>query len=132
RQRTRSIANIHAIEGDGQALPYDNEQFDVAFSLFGLMFFPDRARGFSELYRVLKPGGRALVSSWQLNPDQPIFNAVFETLREALPELPKGSGNPPLSDAETFVAEMSQAGFSVSLHALSHSVEETDIRTLWR
>src|SRR5690606_24130990 len=59
RQRTRSIANIHAIEGDGQALPYDNEQFDAAFSLFGLMFFPDRARGFSELYRVLKPGGRA-------------------------------------------------------------------------
>lgn len=131
-QRAQGMARLHAREGDGQALPYADGQFDAAFSLFGLMFFPDRARGFAELHRVLKPGGLALVSSWQLNPDQPVFNAVFEALREALPEMPKGDGAPPLSDGDTFITEMCAAGFEVSLHQRSHRVEETDIHSLWR
>src|SRR5262245_7747216 len=57
-------SNLRALQGDGQALPFPDERFDAAFSLFGLMFFPDRARGFAELRRVLVPGGRAVVSSW--------------------------------------------------------------------
>ena len=32
--------------------------------MFGLMFFPDRAKGFAELFRVLRPGATAVVSSW--------------------------------------------------------------------
>lgn len=131
-QRAQGLSQLVAREGDGQALPYADGQFDAAFSLFGLMFFPDRARGFAELYRVLKPGGRAVVSSWQANPEQPVFNAVFQALREALPDLPKAGGAPPLSDSDTFMAEMSAAGFDVSLHPRSHRVEESDIRTLWR
>src|SRR5688572_30595973 len=66
--------------GDGQALPWEDGQFDAAFSMFGLMFFPDRARGFAELLRVLKPGGVAVVSSWA--PFEGIFKSVMESLRE--------------------------------------------------
>ncbi|HEY2510650.1 MAG TPA: methyltransferase domain-containing protein, partial [Polyangiaceae bacterium] len=47
---------ILAREGDGEALPFAESTFDAAFSLFGLMFFADRARGLSELHRVLVPG----------------------------------------------------------------------------
>ena len=50
--------------GDGQQLPFESGVFDAAFSMFGLMFFPDRAAGLREMKRVLKPGGRAVVSSW--------------------------------------------------------------------
>jgi ubiquinone/menaquinone biosynthesis C-methylase UbiE len=50
----RNIA-LHC--GDAQTLPYADATFDAAFSLFGLMFFPDRQKGFAEIHRTLKPGG---------------------------------------------------------------------------
>src|SRR4029077_9096481 len=50
--------------GDGQALPFESAAYDCACSIFGLMFFPDRHAGLREMRRVLRPGGRAIVSSW--------------------------------------------------------------------
>ena len=52
-------AAIEARVADGMDLPLESGAFDAAFSMFGLMFFPDRARGFAELHRVLRPGGVA-------------------------------------------------------------------------
>jgi ubiquinone/menaquinone biosynthesis C-methylase UbiE len=65
--RERASAEAVAIEshvGDGQALPFAQASFDRAFSMFGLMFFPERILGFRELLRVLLPGGVAVVGSW--------------------------------------------------------------------
>jgi len=45
--------DVESLVGDGMALPLADGAFDVAFSMFGLMFFPDRPRGFRELRRVL-------------------------------------------------------------------------------
>ena len=56
--------------GDGQNLPYDDNSFDGAFSMLGLIFFPDRAAGFRELRRVLRQGRRAVVSSMASESDQ--------------------------------------------------------------
>src|SRR5436190_855542 len=47
RKRATGAA-ITAVVGDGQALPYADATFGAAFSMFGLMFFPDRAAGFRE------------------------------------------------------------------------------------
>ena len=44
-----AIANVEARVGDGMALPFEDASFDAAFSMFGLMFFPDRHQGFREL-----------------------------------------------------------------------------------
>ena len=57
----RNIA-LHC--GDAQILPYADATFDAAFSLFGLMFFPDRQQGFAEIYRTLKPGGSIAITSY--------------------------------------------------------------------
>ena len=38
--------------------------FDAAFSMFGLIFYSDRARGLQELRRVVRPGAPVVVSSW--------------------------------------------------------------------
>jgi len=55
---------VHCQVADGMALPFADASFDAAFSMFGLMFFPDRIQGFRELYRTLRPGGVAVISSW--------------------------------------------------------------------
>ncbi|AGC48825.1 SAM-dependent methyltransferase [Myxococcus stipitatus DSM 14675] len=116
--------SIDARIGDGMALELPERTFDAAYSLFGLMFFPDRPRGFRELYRVLRPGGRAVVSSWQPMQSSPSINAFFQSLAEIM----GGGGGPrdgkmPLSDPETCEQEMSDAGFTqVAVHQVSASV----------
>jgi SAM-dependent methyltransferase len=52
------------VVGDIQALPFDDGSFDVALSVFGLIFAGDARRAFEEMLRVLRPSGRALFSVW--------------------------------------------------------------------
>ena len=48
-------------DGDALALPFENASFDMVTIAFGLRNLPDYARGVTEMARVLKPGGRAVV-----------------------------------------------------------------------
>jgi SAM-dependent methyltransferase len=47
---------------DGHALQLDDNSFDIAGSQFGVMLFPDMPKGIREMARVVKPGGRVLMS----------------------------------------------------------------------
>lgn len=116
-------------QADGQALPYKDASFDAAFSMFGLFLFPDRSQGFSELARVLRPGGRAVVSSWHSQDDIPAFRIMSEELSHML-SLPT-SGKPPLSDADACRSEMSTAGFEVTLHERVHVLSCPSLDALW-
>ena len=75
------VSNVTTHVGDGQALPFGDQQYDLGASMFGLMFFPDRARGYAELFRVLRPGGRAIVSSWQPIEESPLISLMFGAVR---------------------------------------------------
>jgi ubiquinone/menaquinone biosynthesis methyltransferase len=46
---------------DGQALTFPDATFDVVTVSFGIRNMPDRASGFREALRVLKPAGRYLI-----------------------------------------------------------------------
>ena len=47
---------------DGHALDLADSSFDVAGSQFGVMLFPDMPKGIREMTRVVKPGGRVLMT----------------------------------------------------------------------
>jgi ubiquinone/menaquinone biosynthesis C-methylase UbiE len=51
--------------------PFENESFDVVIltSVFTHMLPPDLENYLSEIARVLKPGGRALITYYLINPD---------------------------------------------------------------
>jgi demethylmenaquinone methyltransferase / 2-methoxy-6-polyprenyl-1,4-benzoquinol methylase len=51
------------VQGDGLNLAYPDNSFDALTIAYGLRNFSDRQRGLTEFYRVLKPGGRVLVSA---------------------------------------------------------------------
>lgn len=113
RLESRNIENVTCAVMDGQALDVDDASFDRAVCNFGLMLFPDRACGFAELRRALRPEGRAVVSGWA-GPDQfEIFGAFVGAVRQALPELPAAAPPPifSLADPAQFTAEMESAGF---------------------
>ncbi len=48
---------------DAQAIPFDDERFDAVIANHMLFFVPDRPKAFSEISRVLKPGGRLFATT---------------------------------------------------------------------
>lgn len=49
-------------QGMAEKLDWKDQSFDVVLSQFGLMFFEDRQQALHEMVRVLKPGGRIVIS----------------------------------------------------------------------
>lgn len=50
-------------------LPFDDDTFDVVFSKDAMIHVPDKEALFSELFRVLKPGGVFTASDWLIGHD---------------------------------------------------------------
>jgi ubiquinone/menaquinone biosynthesis C-methylase UbiE len=48
---------VEWIEGDAEALPFEQDEFDVVTSCFGAMFAPDQQKVANELLRVCRAGG---------------------------------------------------------------------------
>jgi len=116
--------------GDGQALPFESAAYDGAFSMFGLMFFPDRLAGFREMRRLLRPGRRAIVSSWV--PFDGPFGVLLAAAREMIPGLPLGGGKPPLASADEIRSEMAAAGFTgISVETADHALEAPSFDAFW-
>jgi SAM-dependent methyltransferase len=133
RKKELGADNVTALVGDGQALPFEDDAFDAAFSMFGLMFFPDRHKGFTELARVLRPGGAAVVSSWLPIDGVPLMRSLFQSLKELLPNLPLGDGAAPLSSRDVFAEEMRAAGFrDVAIHEVVQTLTVPSARAFWQ
>jgi len=73
---------------DALDLPYDDESFDAVACQFGIMFFADKARGFREMARVLKPGGRLLWNVWGSLEKNLVVKLAHETIGSFFDEEP--------------------------------------------
>lgn len=66
---------------DALDLPFADSSFDAVVCQFGIMFYPDRDLANREVFRVLKPGGHYLFSTWdshRYNPNARIAQGVVE------------------------------------------------------
>jgi arsenite methyltransferase len=54
--------NVEFVEGEAERLPFPDETFDVVISNGVVDLIPDKDAVFSELYRVLRPGGRLQIA----------------------------------------------------------------------
>lgn len=77
--------NIEWRQADAQSLEFGDSSFDAVVCQFGVMFFPDKAAGFAEARRVLKPGGRFVFSVWDSLEVNDLSRIAHETVVSLLP-----------------------------------------------
>lgn len=94
RARTKSVlndCNFHV--GDAENIPFPDNSFDRYVSAGSIEYWPDPQRGIAEAFRVIKPGGWALMigpiepvnafskfvaNTWMLFPPEEDYFAWFE------------------------------------------------------
>lgn len=85
RASQRGLTNAIFQQANAHALPFPDNGFDRVTSRLGIMFFSDLPRALSEMRRVLKPEGRAILLVW--GPfDQPYFHTTIGTVLRMLPD----------------------------------------------
>ena len=75
------------VRGDGLCLPFADGAFDAVTVAFGLRNFADPERGLSEMRRVLRPGGRAVVLEFVRPRPGPLGAAYRAYLVHVLPRI---------------------------------------------
>jgi SAM-dependent methyltransferase len=75
-------------QADAMQLPFGDAEFDVVVCQFGVMFFPDKAKAFAEVRRVLRPGGAFLFSAWDRIEENELVSTVSQALATLYPEDP--------------------------------------------
>ena len=114
-ERRRLADRIRVEVMDGQELDVNDASFDVAASIFGVLFFPDPDKGLRELSRVLVSGGRAVVSTWAPPPRGEMGRIIGAAMAKTIPNLPPPAGAPAwtaLGDADAFRERLLRNGFS--------------------
>src|SRR5215207_8594396 len=67
-------------QADAMQLPFDDRSMDAIVCQFGVMFFPDKAKAFSEARRVLRQGGVLVFDVWDRIADNDFARIVTETV----------------------------------------------------
>ena len=111
RLAAQAGVSIDWVEGDAEAIPYEDNSFDVVHSTFGCMFAPRHRVTATELARVLRPGGRLGLCNWTPEGSQSHF---FRALGAYLPPPPDFAQPPLLWGTEDHVRELF-AGSGVQL-----------------
>ncbi len=111
-------------QADALALPFGDQSFDTVACQFGVMFFPDKVRGYTEARRVLKPGGRFVFTVWDKISENEFADVVTDALAAMFPQ------DPPRFMARTphgyhavdkIRAELTAAGFTdISIEGVDH------------
>jgi ubiquinone/menaquinone biosynthesis C-methylase UbiE len=101
-------------QADAMELPFDDASFDVVACQFGVMFFPDKPRAFSEARRVLRPGGTFLFNVWDRIEENDFVLVVSQALDALFPQAPPRfmhRGPHGYHDKASIVQDLARGGF---------------------
>jgi SAM-dependent methyltransferase len=106
-------------QADAMHLPFQDGTFDAVLCQFGVMFFPDKSKAFSEARRVLRSGGVFIFSVWDRIDENEFADSVTTALECLFP------GDPPrflariphgYYDRPTIKRDLANGGFMRAPH----------------
>jgi SAM-dependent methyltransferase len=103
-------------EGDLEALPFADASFDAVTAVNSVFYAADMAAAMRELVRVVRPGGRVVVTAWGPLERCEFLTAVMPALGPLMPPPPPGVLPPhpgALSEPGALVAVLKGAGLRV-------------------
>ena len=126
---------IRFVQGDAESISFPAGHFDAAFVGFGIRNVTRMEKGFEEMYRVLKPGGKLMCLEFS-KPTNPFFCRLYDLYSfHCMPLIGSiivGSGNPYACLSETIrmfllpdelTAVLERIGFSnVSYRKLTNGI----------
>ena len=71
------VGNVQYIQVNAECLPFADNSFDCVCIAFGLRNVTDKDAALRSMYRVLKPGGRAIVLEFS-HPIDPVTEKVYD------------------------------------------------------
>lgn len=122
---------------DGHDLKLDDNGFDIAGSQFGVMLFPDMPRGIREMVRVVKPGGRVLMSVYGDPRKIEFFGFFVRAVQRVRPDFTGPPMEPPplpfqLQDPERLRRELAGAGLKgVEVETITETLTFESGKALW-
>jgi len=131
RSAAAGLGHVRFVVADAQTAPL-GEDFDAAFSRFGVMFFADPVSAFANIGRSLRPGGRLACAVWGPLGDNPWMFvptlAAVEVLKAELVLPAPGQPGPFSLDTEERLREvLTGAGFrEVDVEPVSGSRHVTE------
>jgi demethylmenaquinone methyltransferase/2-methoxy-6-polyprenyl-1,4-benzoquinol methylase len=75
--RTTIEKQVQYVQGDAEEISFPDHHFDSAMVGFGIRNVTHMEKGFSEMYRVLKPGGKMLCLEFS-KPTAPVFRWLYD------------------------------------------------------
>jgi ubiquinone/menaquinone biosynthesis C-methylase UbiE len=88
----RKIGNTQVFVMDAERLDLSNSQFDYVLCGLCLFFFPDLMEALQEFYRVLKPGGYIISSTFMKKKDDELtkeWDQLYESFKDRVADVPK-------------------------------------------
>ena len=119
-ERARELAygeglhNVTHLVADAQIHSFEHEDFDVAISRFGTMFFAEPTSAFCNIARALRPGARLVMMVWQDRARNEWALSIDKALAsvQAPPRLPTDVMDPfSLGDPAAVTTILNAAGF---------------------
>lgn len=122
---------------DGHALELTDSSFDMAGSQFGVMLFADMPKGIREMARVVKPGGRVLMTVYGEPQKIDFLGFLVRAIQSVRPSFTGPPMDPPplpfqLQDPKRLHKELAAAGLTaIQIETITETTEFRSGRDLW-
>jgi sterol 24-C-methyltransferase len=101
---------VELVQADFMKLPFADNTFDAVFAIESTCHAPDRNGVYSEILRVLKPGGVFACYEWCLTDTYDAGNALHRTIKK---DIEVGDGLPDIVHTSVCTRALKTVGFEI-------------------